>query len=392
MSRLRQRPPAVAAWVRPDSPATERPDLGSHVLRQGRAVGMPARCNPGNWRDRGVHLAFEQRFLRPKSKCASKELPGSGWYVTNRPREDERRHVTELAKYVAAEKMLAEIASPQDAMRVIDFAEAARVYALQMGHGLVYINYAQMIKQCAQIRLAEVIDEGQAAGVIARRGRVPKSQEGSAISPDDIAPRSRLQEARKLAKKYTPDQIRAIADACTAAGEEMSRRKLNSEAVQQSITNQWYTPAPYLDAARAVLGGFDLDPASCAEANEMVKAERFLTAEDDGLSHDWHGRVWLNPPYGKLAGHFVVRLDDQYEFGNVIAAITLVNAHCTDTAWFQPLWDHTLCFTNHRINFDAGTADRSGSTHGSVFAYMGPDPATFAAEFSQFGAILRRWP
>ena len=39
--RLRQAPPAVAAWVRPNTPATERPDLGSHTLRQGRAEDVP---------------------------------------------------------------------------------------------------------------------------------------------------------------------------------------------------------------------------------------------------------------------------------------------------------------------------------------------------------------
>jgi hypothetical protein len=40
-SRLRQAPPAVAAWVRANTPATERPDLGSHALRQGRATDVP---------------------------------------------------------------------------------------------------------------------------------------------------------------------------------------------------------------------------------------------------------------------------------------------------------------------------------------------------------------
>jgi phage N-6-adenine-methyltransferase len=165
----------------------------------------------------------------------------------------------------------------------------------------------------------------------------------------------------------------------------------NTAAVTQSLTNEWYTPALYIESARAVLGGFDLDPASCEEANQAVQAAQFYSEADPGLDHEWKGRVWLNPPYGRLAGDFIVHLDQQYRAGLVTAAIALVNAHCTDTAWFRPLWDHTLCFTYGRLNFAAGTARRGGSTHGSVFAYLGPDPAAFAAEFAQHGAVVQRW-
>ena len=166
----------------------------------------------------------------------------------------------------------------------------------------------------------------------------------------------------------------------------------NTAAVTQSLTNEWYTPAEYIDAARRVLGGFDLDPASCAEANATVGAACYYSETDPGLEHEWKGRVWLNPPYGRLAGAFVIRLAGEHAAGNVTAGITLLNAHCTDTAWFRPLWDHALCFTYGRLNFGAGTGTRGGSTHGSVFAYLGPDRAAFAAEFSRYGAIVARLP
>jgi ParB family chromosome partitioning protein len=165
----------------------------------------------------------------------------------------------------------------------------------------------------------------------------------------------------------------------------------NTAAVSQSLTNEWYTPAAYIESARHVLGGFDLDPASCAEANETVRAAQFYSEDDPGLDHEWKGRVWLNPPYGRLAGDFIAYLVGQYHAGHVTAAIALVNAHCTDTAWFRPLWDHVLCFTYGRLNFAAGTARRGGSTHGSVFAYLGPDPAKFAIEFERYGAIVWRF-
>jgi hypothetical protein len=304
---------------------------------------------------------------------------------------------TDLERFTAAERMLAEIESPTDAMNLMDYAEAARVYAVKAKLGIGYVNQATSIKVQAEIRLAECVDAGQANGTIAGHGGDRKSVNPRNPGVETLAALGvkdqRLAEARKMAKRYTAAEIRAIAARGTAEERVIARLALlNGQAVQQSTTNDWYTPAMYIDAARTVMGGIDLDPASCAEANEIVKAGHYATAETDGLSIDWHGRVWLNPPYGRLAGDFIDRLADDFAVGNIDAAIALVNAHCTDTSWFQRLWHHTLCFTNHRINFEAGTADRSGSTHGSVFVYLGPEPGTFAAEFARFGAVVRRWP
>lgn len=175
---------------------------------------------------------------------------------------------------------------------------------------------------------------------------------------------------------------------------QLSRRtwgheKEASQLVQQSTSNEHYTPAQYIGAARKVLREIDLDPASCEKANETVKAKTYFSADADGLQQKWKGRVWLNPPYGRLVGDFIAKLSSEYAAGNVTAAIALVNAHCTDTAWFQSLWGGLLCFTNHRINF-YGDDTRSGSTHGSVFVYFGPDSAMFIKQFRQFGAIVQR--
>ena len=53
------------------------------------------------------------------------------------------------------------------------------------------------------------------------------------------------------------------------------------------------------------MGGIDLDPASCAEANKIVQAKQFYSQRDDGLKQPWFGRIWLNPPYGRFAPKFV---------------------------------------------------------------------------------------
>lgn len=61
-------------------------------------------------------------------------------------------------------------------------------------------------------------------------------------------------------------------------------------------SHEWYTPQRYIEAAREVLGGIDLDPASSALANETVKAARYFTIDDDGLSKTWRnggGGYWM---------------------------------------------------------------------------------------------------
>jgi ParB-like chromosome segregation protein Spo0J len=198
------------------------------------------------------------------------------------------------------------------------------------------------------------------------------------------------QTQHKLASMEDTRQIRALARELDH--QEFVLRGGVALGLVASTENEWYTPARYLDAARGVLGGIDLDPASSPMANEIVQAAAFHTQTDDGLEQAWKGRVWLNPPYGDLPGKFVAKLVEEYEAGNVSAAVALVNSHCTDTGWFQPLWDYLLCFTDHRIDFgSAGREKTSTSTHGSVFAYLGPDPRAFVEAFSEFGAVVRRW-
>lgn len=154
-------------------------------------------------------------------------------------------------------------------------------------------------------------------------------------------------------------------------------------------SNEWYTPAEYIEAARAVLGAIDLDPASCAEAQTVVSALRYYTRHDDGLRQPWAGRVWLNPPYAyPLVQRFVTRVIQEYETRRIVSAIVLVNT-ATDTGWFHDLLArYPVCLTRGRVAFwrpdQVGTAPRQGQ---AVF-YLGPDLHQFRDVFRRFGAIV----
>jgi hypothetical protein len=74
---------------------------------------------------------------------------------------------------------------------------------------------------------------------------------------------------------------------------------------------EWFTPPEIIKRVHAVMGGIDLDPASCAKANTIVGAKQFFTAADDALNRPWHGRVFVNPP-GTCPRGVVERYEDSY--------------------------------------------------------------------------------
>jgi len=161
-------------------------------------------------------------------------------------------------------------------------------------------------------------------------------------------------------------------------------------------SNAWYTPAWYVELARAVLGGIGLDPFSSSKANEVVKADRYYDEQIDAFTQDWRvkeGGVFMNPPYsspicGKACSFFVRR----YKEHRFKQGIVLVN-NATETRWGQSLlYEATaVSFPKGRIAFwnEDGKAV-SGNTRGQMFVYFGPDRRGFMRAFSGLGAYYWR--
>ncbi len=96
-----------------------------------------------------------------------------------------------------------------------------------------------------------------------------------------------------------------------------------------SETDLWATPQDYFDKVNEEFG-FTLDV--CASP-ENAKCEHYFTKADSGLTKQWSGVCWMNPPYGRDIKHWMWKawMESKYSGATVVC---LVPAR-TDTAWWH---------------------------------------------------------
>lgn len=159
-------------------------------------------------------------------------------------------------------------------------------------------------------------------------------------------------------------------------------------AQHSSATAEHPTPVDIVERARRLLGGFDLDPASTLLFNGTVRAGRIYTAADDGLSKPWFGRVFLNPPGGKLrkiggkwrrvkggvakSGPMVWwdTLASAWQHGEVASAFFVgftLEILRTSQAAALPVQAFARCYPRERLAFGG-----DDPTHANVLVYLQP--------------------
>lgn len=151
----------------------------------------------------------------------------------------------------------------------------------------------------------------------------------------------------------------------------------------RSLKDEWLTPPEIVDA----LGSFDLDPCAPLE-RPWPTAAQHLTIDDDGLAHEWRGRVWLNPPYGKQTGKWLERLEAHGD------GIALVFAR-TETAVFERVWRSAtaLLFLRGRLHFYHVDGSRAEGNAGapSVLVAYGDHNAEALRSSGIPGALVEGW-
>lgn len=109
------------------------------------------------------------------------------------------------------------------------------------------------------------------------------------------------------------------------------------------LKDEWLTPPHIIEA----LGAFDLDPCSPGHRRPWDTAAKHFSIEDNGLSQPWAGRVWLNPPYGRDAAHWLDRLADHGD------GVALIFARTETDMFFRHVWDRAdaVLFLRGRLHF-----------------------------------------
>ena len=141
-------------------------------------------------------------------------------------------------------------------------------------------------------------------------------------------------------------------------------------APHHGATTEWQTPPEILLA----LGPFDDDPAQ--------------PGATDGLTREWHGFVWLNPPYGPEVGVWLAKLAVHRH------GIALVLAS-TETLWFATnVWARAsaLLFMHGRPHFYRdGQRAKGGSGGPLVLVAYGDEARRRLHSTSIIGTLVTKW-
>lgn len=146
----------------------------------------------------------------------------------------------------------------------------------------------------------------------------------------------------------------------------MGRASLSGHQSAKMMNDEWLTPPDIL----AKLGHFDLDPCS-PERPPWGIADRHFHKTEDGLSRPWEGRIWLNPPFGRLWPAWVRKLADH---GNGIA---LLAARTETEAFFELVWARAsaVLFLRGRPHFHFVTGERGHHNSGAPICLVAYDKA-----------------
>lgn len=152
-------------------------------------------------------------------------------------------------------------------------------------------------------------------------------------------------------------------------------------------TDEWLTPPEIL----AALGTFDLDPCSPHESHRpWPTAAKHYSKEDDGLSQEWKGRVWMNPPFGREAAKWMRKLASH---GNGIA---LIPARTETAMFFESVWGaaDAVLFLQGRPHFHRVDGSRAAFNSGAPICLVAYGLANVAAlersGLGQLVPVLRR--
>lgn len=144
----------------------------------------------------------------------------------------------------------------------------------------------------------------------------------------------------------------------SAAAERKARRFVHFS----SATGEWETPQVLYDELALIFGGFTLDP--CA-TKENAKCACYFTREDDGLSRDWTGKVFMNPHYGREIGEWVKKAWTESLKGTLV--VCLLPARVDTRWWHEYAAKGHVYFLRGRLKF--GRSSKSAAFPSAIVTF-----------------------
>ena len=149
-------------------------------------------------------------------------------------------------------------------------------------------------------------------------------------------------------------------------------------------TDKWNTPASFVGDVVKFFGTIDLDPCSNSEGDPNVPANNYYNEKNNGLAHDWHGKVFMNHPYSN-SKEWVPYAALQYESGNADELVLLIKVDVS-TKWWQSISKYPWVAVNTRMKF--GTS-KGAAPFQSGIIYLGNDIDRFKQTFSKYGQLYQ---
>lgn len=136
-------------------------------------------------------------------------------------------------------------------------------------------------------------------------------------------------------------------------GQNMDKNTIKT--MFSSNKSEWETPQDLFDMLNNEYN-FNLD--ACALA-ENAKCDTYYTPEIDGLTQEWRGNVWMNPPYGRNINKWIEKAYDESLRGSTVVALIPVR---TDTRYW-----HDYVMNSNEVRLIKGRLKFSNSENSAPF-------------------------
>ena len=227
---------------------------------------------------------------------------------------------------------------------------------------------------------SEVAELPQRSDKVTKKSRTQAAQIVGA-SPRYVSDAKRIQEeAPHLLPAIKEGELTISKAIKRLSGEGESAGSSKHQKFISAKSDEHYTPKDILASVVDCLEEIDLDPCSNSHTEPNVPALLHFTKKENGLNQEWHGRVFINPPFSQTKP-FLIHLMEEIENGHTTEAISLTKADVR-TNWFQLIWKNAtaVCFVNGYTQF---IGNDNASTFGVAIAYYGENVDKFYYAFHE---------